>query len=598
MAPQSDSRGDGSTDSYLKPAAALRESLSSGYTGSDLKSDILAGLVVGIVAVPLSMALAVASGVPPQHGLYTAIVAGGLIALLGGSRVQVSGPTAAFVVILVPVAARFGLAGLALATFMAGMIQITMGLTRMGRLIQYIPYPVTTGFTAGIAVVIATLQLKDFLGLTVEPTGHHFIERVIALFRAVATVSWANLAVGAFALAILVLWPRFNKKIPAPLVALTLAALLAAGIEQAFPATDGSTRIATVQSRFASQGNPHGIPQAPPTPGLPWRFHGPDDPPFELSLDTLQALLPAAFAIAILGAIESLLSAVVADGMTGHQHNPDSELLAQGVGNVVGPFFGAIAATGAIARTAANVRFGARSPIAALTHSAFLLVTLLALAPLLGYLPMAGLAALLMRVAWHMSEAKHFVHTLRIAPRSDTFVLLTCFALTVVFDMVIAVGVGVTLAAMLFMRRMADVADTRMATHEHHALTEPLPPGVLLYEIAGPMFFGAAQKAMSSLLQIGNGVRIIILDLRSVPVMDITGLVNLQSALDRLAKLHVLVILAGVQKQPMQVIAKAHLRKDRHFLSVCGTIEQGIESARTMAMLLDEPGEASHRPGV
>lgn len=562
----------------LRLAAALRAALRHGYSRNDLRSDLLAGIVVGIVALPLSMALAVASGVAPQYGLYTAIIAGAVIAGLGGSMVQVSGPTAAFVVLLAPISARFGVGGLVLATLMAGIILVLMGIIRLGGLIQFVPFPVTTGFTAGIAVVIATLQLKDFLGLTVERMPEHYLERVAALVRALPTTRWDDLAIGAFTLAALLLWPRLTRKIPAPLVALTLAAVVAAALDRWLP---GGFEVATIRSRFQYEVGGQifrGIPQLPPLPVLPWNLPGPDGRPLGLSLGLLRDLVPSAFAIAMLGAIESLLSAVVADGMTGGSHDPDAELLAQGAGNLVAPFFGGIAATGAIARTATNIRSGARSPFASIFHALFVLLAVLALAPILGYLPMASLAALLLIVAWNMSDIKHFLHALRVAPKSDVLVLLTCFLLTVIFDMVVSVTVGVMLAALLFMRRMAEVSGVRLV--DQHPLLSGLPKTVLVYEVAGPLFFGAAQKAMSALHRVPTGVRVVLLDLSSVPVMDGTGLVSLETAVERLRALGVFVVLAGVQPQPLQVLARSDIQRWPDRIAVFSSVEQAASAAR------------------
>jgi sulfate permease, SulP family len=552
--------------------------LRRGYGREDLRADLLAGIVVGIVALPLSMALAVASGVAPQHGLYTAIVAGAVIAALGGSNVQVSGPTAAFVVLLAPISAQFGLGGLALATLMAGLILVIMGMLRLGGLIQFVPYPVTTGFTAGIAVVIATLQFKDFLGLTTGPMPEHYLERVGVLARALPTVEWDDLAVGAFTLAVLLLWPRVTKKIPAPLVALGIAggaAILATALIPGF-------EVATIRSRFG------GIPQVPPLPVLPWNLPGGNGQPLGLSFELLRDLLPSAFAIAMLGAIESLLSAVVADGMTGGSHDPDAELLAQGTGNILSPFFGGIAATGALARTATNVRSGARTPFAGIFHAAFVLLAVLLLAPVLGYLPMASLAALLLLVAWNMSEVKHFAHALRVAPKSDVAVLLLCFGLTVIFDMVVSVTVGVVLAALLFMRRMAEVSNVRLV--DQHPLVKGLPKDVLVYEVAGPLFFGAAQKAMSALQRVPTGISAVLLDLSSVPAMDATGLVALEGTVERLQKMGIYVILAGVQTQPMQVLAKSGVHKRQDRIAVYSSMERAVAAALERSRV---DGEAS-----
>jgi SulP family sulfate permease len=566
----------------LQPASALRKTLRDGYGAAAFRADLLAGVVVGIVALPLSMALAIASGVPPQHGLYTAIVAGSAIALLGGSRVQVSGPTAAFVVLLAPISARFGLGGLLLATLMAGALLVIMGLARLGRLIEFVPYPVTTGFTAGIAVVIATLQVKDLFGLEPGPLPEAYLERLAALARAVPTAHLPDLMVGASTLALLLVWPRLRTRVPAPLVALAAAAAGAAIASRIWP----EFTVATIASRFSYRLGTvvhPGIPQLPPLPVLPWLQPGPGGAPLGLSLDTLRAIAPSAFAIAMLGAIESLLSAVVADGMIRRKHDPDAELFAQGVGNLLAPFFGGIAATGAIARTATNVRAGGRSPFAAVVHSIFVLAAVLLLAPALGYLPMASLAALLLVVAWNMSEARHVVRTVRTAPRSDVLVLATCFALTVLFDMVVAVTAGVLLAALLFMRRMAEVSGVTLVAEPHRVLEQPLPSDTLLYEIAGPLFFGAAQKAMSALHTVAAGVRTVILDLRSVPALDATGLVNLDSAVAHLRHEGVFVVLAGIQRQPLRALIKAGWRNRSGELALRRSFAAGVAAARRQA---------------
>ncbi len=560
----------------LRLGTALLETFREGYDKAALRADIMAGLVVGVVALPLSMALAIASGVPPQHGLYTAIVAGAVIAALGGSRVQVSGPTAAFVVILAPISSQFGVGGLAVASLMAGLILIGMGAARLGKLLQFVPHPVTTGFTAGIAVVIGTLQLKDFFGLEVEHLPDHYLPRVAALWHAAPTFALGDLAVGALTLLLLVYWPRFTKRVPAPLVALTMGALVGLLIGQLWP----QLAVETINTRFVDAATGRaGIPQLPPLPTLPWSLGGANGAPLPLSLSLLRELANASIAIAMLGAIESLLSATVADGMTGQKHEPNAELVAQGIGNVLAPFFGGFAATGAIARTATNIRSGARSPVAAMVHAAFVLAAVLLLAPLLGYLPMASMAALLLLVAWNMGEAKHFLNTLRSATRSDVLVLLTCFLLTVVFDMVVSVTVGVMLAALLFMARMADVANVRSVDEGHHA-HEKLPKGVLHYEIAGPLFFGAAERAMSALHAIGGEARVVLIDVRSVPVVDATGLVGLQSTIARLHKRGIRVIVAGLQPQPSRALAKAGIEGQPGLLALCQSFDEGVRLAR------------------
>ncbi|HXJ21298.1 MAG TPA: SulP family inorganic anion transporter, partial [Polyangia bacterium] len=385
------------------PAAALRAVLREGYHAADLRADVLAGLVVGIVALPLAMALGIAVGVAPQNGLYTSIVAGLLVAALGGSRLNVTGPTAAFIVILAPIYTRFGMSGLLISGLMGGCILIVMGLARLGQLIEFIPHPVTTGFTAGIAVVIATLQIKDVLGLHLARSPASFFDRIAAMWQARGTASLAETAIGAATLALLILVPRLTKRVPAPLIAIPLAAVLAALLNHLWPAH----AVATIASRFqATVGGHlfHGVPPLPPLPMLPWRAGGPGGAGLVVSWQTLRELLSGAFAVAILGGIESLLSAVIADGLAGTRHDPDAELLALGIGNVVTPFFGGIPATGAIARTATNIRSGAQSPLAGIIHALTLLCILLFAAPLVSYVPMAMLAGILMVVAYNMGE--------------------------------------------------------------------------------------------------------------------------------------------------------------------------------------------------
>jgi len=583
------------TSGRLGLSTALRDSLREGYKARDLRADILAGIVVGIVALPLAMALAIASGVPPQYGLYTSIVAGALIPLLGGSRMNVSGPTAAFVVLLAPVSAHFGPGGLMFASMLAGIILLALGLMRMGRLIQFVPHPVTTGFTAGIGVVIGTLQLKDFFGLSPGPMGEHYHEKVIALWNAAPTFRWQEFMIGAFTLAVLLLWPKLTKKIPSPLVAVTFAALLA----QLLPHIVPGFEVATIGSRFSymldGQVMP-GIPRSLPHFDWPWNYPGADGKPLGLSFHLLQELLKPAFAIAALGAIESLLCAVVADGMSGTRTNPDVELSAQGIGNIVSPFFGGIAATGAIARTATAIRSGARTPIASFAHAIFVLLAVLALAPLLGYLPMAALAALLLLVAWNMSEARHFIHMLRVAPHNDMFVLVTCFSLTVAFDMVVSVGVGIVLAALLFMRRMAEFSGVSLSETRHEHLKDPKLAGVVVYEIAGPLFFGAAEKAVSTLAPVAGKAQVVILQMDAVPVMDMTGLVALESAISKLHNKGTYVVLSGVQKQPREVLERAGMREEAGTLSICANGEEALVVARLYVGLADAP--APQAPAV
>ncbi len=557
--------------------SAIREKLREGYGFHDFRADVMAGIVVGMVAIPLGMALAIASGVPPQHGLYTVIIAGFAVALCGGSRFQVTGPTAAFVVILAPIANKFGIGGLLTAGLMAGIILFAMGASGLGKFIQFIPYPVTTGFTSGIAVVIATLQLKDFLGLHMGAMPDRFVEKLIALVHAMPSIDGADVVVGCATLALLVLWPRVYRRIPAPLVALTAVSVGVVVAKSFYP----ELHIATIGSRFSYVVNGaigHGIPQALPHILFPWQYATAGGPEFTVSLHSIEALVPAAFAIALLGAVESLLSAVVADGMAHTKHNPDAELMALGIGNIMCPFFGGVAATGAIARTATNIRFGARSPLSAIIHAAFVLLVILFCAPLVSYVPMAALSALLLLVAYNMSEIRHFRHIIQVGPRSDVAVLLICFALTITFDMVIGVTAGVMMAALLFMKRMATMTSSHIMTlqsHPHHAM---LPPDMLLYDINGPLFFGAAEKAMEAIDAIQDNVKHVCLLMEDVPVMDVSGLVALESALDDLMHHHRQIYLIGVKPQPREILLRSPvIAKIRPIF--CPTIEDAIAHA-------------------
>jgi SulP family sulfate permease len=487
-------------------------------------------------------------------------------------------------VVLAPIASRFGVSGLLTAGLLAGIMLLLLGLFRMGKLIEFIPYPVTSGFTAGVATVIFVLQLKDALGLSTAKLPDHFPEKVLALFDARHTIALESLAVSSFTLLVLLLAPKLTKRLPSPLIAVVLASLLVALLHQLFPAFS----VDTVGSRFRSVVDGQvvvGIPRAPPLPMLPW-----GEAP--LSLDALRELLPAAFAICILGAIESLLSAVIADGMTGTRHDSNSELVALGVGNILTPFFGGIPATGALARTATNIRSGAKTPIAAVFHAIFVLVAVLAAAPLVAYVPMASLAALLMLVAFNMSDARHVVHVLRVAPRGDAAVLIICFGLTVLFDMVIAVTFGVLLAALLFMRRMAELTQTRVLQGDSHVLsTRPgvsLPKRVAIYEIAGPLFFGAAQRGMAALDALADDIRVVVLDLSRVPVIDSSGLVALETALERLQRARRFVILGGPLPEPRYIFDRAELELHHENITIADSVSEAIEMARDLVLLTPE----------
>jgi SulP family sulfate permease len=566
-------------------AVALRKSFAQGYDRAALRADVLAGIVVGIVALPLSMALAIAVGVPPQHGLYTAIVAGIVVALTGGSKFQITGPTAAFVVILAPIVSREGLAGLLTAGLMAGVLLVVMGLARVGRLIQFIPHPVTTGFTAGIATVIATLQIKDLLALPVAHLPETYLEKVVALWDARRGVSLPDFATGLFTLGALVILPkklpRVTARVPAPLIVITLASVVTAIAHVVWPGFS----VATIGSRFHTSMNGHevaGIPQVPPLPMLPWGSG-------TLSLRSVNHLASAAFAIAMLGAIESLLSATIADGMTGKKHDPDGELIGLGLGNIIAPFFGGIAATGALARTATNIRAGARSPLSAVVHALVVLLAILLFAPLVAYVPMASLAGLLLLVAWNMSEVRHFTNILRIAPKSDVFVLLSCYVLTVVFDMVIAVSFGVVMAALLFMRRTAELTHSRVLDGTRGESEHEIVPGVVLYEIAGPLFFGAAQNAMGALATVGSDTRVVVLALGRVPSIDATGFVALESAILRLRTQKKWVVLAGPLPEPRQVFERANLAEHHEHVRFAPDLETGLKVARELLQAEPKP---------
>ena len=478
-------------------AAALREAWREGSLGRTLPANIMAGVTVGIVALPLSMGLAIASGVPPQHGLYTAIVGGLLIALLGGSRVNISGPTAAFVVVLLPVVQQYGLAGLLLSGAMAGVIMMAFGLLRLGGLIQLIPYPVVVGFTSGIGVVIASLQLKDFLGLSPQGEAALFLDKLWQMLVALPTLRWQELLIGALTFSVLVLWRRVKTRIPSYLVALLIGTSLAA----AFNAAENLPDVETIASRFSFERAGEvvpGIPAIAPHAVLPWHLPGADGQSLSVDLALVRELLGPAFAIALLGALESLLCALVADGMTGSHHNPDSELIGQGAGNIAVAFFGGIPATAAIARTATNVRSGATTPVAAITHSISVLLAMLLLAPWLSLIPMAAMAAVLLMVAWNMSEAHHALRIVRRAPRADVAVFFTCFGLTVLIDMQVAVGAGVVLASLLFMRRMIELTDSQQVSASTHMHDQHQVPGVVIYDVNGPLFFGGRPQGLES----------------------------------------------------------------------------------------------------
>lgn len=511
-----------------------------GYSRSDFSRDLLAGIVVGIVALPLAIAFAIASGVRPEQGLYTAIIAGFLISLLSGSRVQIGGPTGAFVVLVFGVVQRHGYDGLAVATLMAGVILIAMGFARMGAMIRFIPYPVTVGFTAGIAVIIGLGQIPDGLGLTLTESHADFIPRVGSYLRALGTVSPAAILITGGTILLTAVWPRISKRVPGPLAAL----LLATAVVHLF-----RLPVETIGTRFG------GVPTSLPTLRLP-----------RVPLEVLPELVSPAIAIALLAGIESLLSAVVADGMTGRRHRSNAELVAQGVANVASPLFGGIPATGAIARTATNVKNGGRTPIAGIVHAAVLLLILVAVGQWVELVPMAALAGILFVVAYNMSEWRVFKDQFR-GPRSDVLVLLTTFGLTVLVDLTVAIQVGVVLAALLFMRRMAEVTEVRPITD---ALSEEervgfelenpdvtLPRGTQVYEIAGSFFFGAAQRFSEALSKIRDRPRVVILRMRDVLAIDATGLHALREVHERFTRQGTQVLISGIRDQPREALARS-----------------------------------------
>jgi SulP family sulfate permease len=486
--------------------AVLQAKAAGLWTRSHIRNNMLAGIVVGVVALPLAMAFAIASGARPEQGLYTSIVAGVMTSLFGGTRVQISGPTGAFIAVLAVITAQHGIDGLQIATLMAGLILFGFGFARLGAVIKYIPNPVIVGFTAGIAVIIFVGQWKDFFGLTPAPSGAHFHEKFLALVEALPSIHVATTGLAVLALLILTVGARYLRRIPAPLIA-----LLVVTVVQYVCHFNG---VATIGTAYG------GIPRTLPSLSFP-----------HVTLAQVVSLVGPAFTIALLGAIESLLSAVVADGMTGFHHDSNQELIGQGLANMVAPLFGGFAATGAIARTATNIRNGADSPLAGLVHSGFLILVILLLAPLAAAIPLCCLSAVLFVVAWNMSELPHVMQLVRSAPKTDVVVLVLTFLLTVFVDLVVAVNVGVIVAALLFMRRMADSVsvepqvDAASGTPGGAGGTASLAPGVLVYSIEGPLFFGAAEKLERTLPHIQRPATTLILRMGNVPFLDATGII-------------------------------------------------------------------------
>ena len=536
----------------VKPFSALKDSFRAGYSSRHLVKDIIAGLTVGIIAIPLSMALAIASGVPPQHGLYTAIVAGIIIALAGGSRFNISGPTAAFVVILYPVTQQFGLSGLLMATLLSGIILVLMALFRLGRLIEYIPLPVTLGFTSGIGIVIATLQIKDFLGLDIVQMPSHYLEKIQVILTALPSINWADTAVGVVTLFVLTQWHKLRLPIPGHLPAVIIATLLSLGL------THFGFSVVTIGSQFQytlSDGSTgFGIPSVLPEFVLPWNIPDAQGNLINWNFDTIQSLLPAAFSMAVLGAIESLLCAVVLDNMTDTKHHSNNELLAQGLGNIASPFFGGITATAAIARSVVNVKSGAVSPLSGVVHALLVLFALLFFAPALSYLLLSSMAALLLVVAWHMADLPQIIQLIRRSGRNEITVLLVCLVLTVLFDMVIAISVGVLLASLLFIRTIAEMTKSISI-----AVPEDLDD-VLIYRISGPLFFAAADNLFADLhdktVHTDHEIKHIVLQCDAVTVLDTGGIHALTRFVQHMLP-HQQLYMCNMQFQPLRTIVKS-----------------------------------------
>ena len=560
----------------LRLGHALREVLAEGYSRAQFGKDLLAGITVGIIAIPLAMALAIASGVAPQYGLYTAIIAGFVIALTGGSRYSISGPTAAFVVILYPVALKYGLSGLLMATVLSGVLLLLMASLRLGRFIEYIPEPVTLGFTGGIAVVIATLQLKDLFGLSITLMPEHFIEKLAVLAQHLPQLHWPSLLVGATTLAVMLLWPKLKTGVPAHLPALLIGTILALVL------TSVGFELDTIGTRFhytSSDGAiASGIPPYLPHFEWPWLRPGPDGIPLQFSWQLATDLLSAAFAMAMLGAIESLLCAVVLDGMSGRRHSANSELLGQGLGNIIAPFFGGITATAALARSAANFRAGAQSPVAALVHAVILLSGLVLLAKLLSYLPMAAMAALLIMVAWNMSEAHKALHLLKTAPRSDIWVFATCFSLTVLFDMVIAITAGILLAALLFVKEIAEMSKVTDISGNRKQVEQNIPPGWQVLKISGPLFFAAAERIFADIANLTQSNKGILLYMDGVSLLDAGGLAALNKLISKCQRDNTELMIADLQFQPLKTLAKAGVQPIPGILSFYPTLREALET--------------------
>lgn len=533
-----------------------------GYTKEQLIKDILSGIIVAIIALPLSIALAIASGVGPVQGLYTAIVAGFFISFFGGSRVQIGGPTAAFVVIIYGIVTTYGTDGLIVATIMAGIILCIMGLCHFGSLIKYIPYTITTGFTCGIAVTLFVGQIKDFLGLDIGAVPSEFVEKLGAYAANITSINPVTVAIGAVALVILILWPKVTDKLPGSLIAIIVTTAIVYFAK--LPVNTIGSVYGELSSAFPS-------------------FHMPS-----FSYKLVQELISPAFTIAILAGIESLLSAVVSDGMIGDTHKSNAELIGQGLGNIFSGLFGGIPATGAIARTAANVRNGGRTPIAGITHCITLSIILVVLMPLASLIPMTTLAAVLLVVAWNMADWTSFLHLCKTAPKSDVIVLVATFFLTVFFDLVVAIEVGVVLAALLFMKRMAETADVTAWKYADEPDVAPgeaekmrdIPHSIRVFEISGPLFFAAADEILA--ITSDKSTKVIVIRMRSVPAIDASAMRSLRDLAARAKKKHITLIFSHVNEQPMSVMKKDHfieLIGEEHFLP---NIVEALDYAENM----------------
>ena len=545
-----------------------------GYDREQLLSDLIAGVIVGVVALPLAIAFAIASGVTPDRGLWTAIVAGFIISAFGGSRVQIGGPTGAFVVIVYAIVQKYGIDGLTVATLMAGVILVVMGLARFGSAIKFIPHPLVIGFTSAIAVIIFSGEVKDFLGLRMGAVPAPFLEKWAAYAGAIGTVTPAAVGVAVVALAIIMLWPRVSRRIPGPFVALIATTLAVYALH---------LPVETIGSKFGD------IAASVPHPHVP-----------HLTLEQVTGLVGPAFTIALLAAVESLLSAVVADGMIGGRHRSNMELVAQGIANIASPLFGGIPATGAIARTATNVKNGGRTPVAGITHAFTLLVITLVAGRLAAYIPMATLAAILVVVAYHMSEWRSFVAELR-SPKSDVAVLLTTFLLTVLVDLTVAIEVGMVLAAFLFIRRMAEVTNVSVVTREiQQGLggddgsdelfdRKSVPAGVEVYEINGPFFFGAAQSFKDAVSQVAGKPKVLILRMRNVSAMDSSGLHALSDVIQRARKDGTAVILSGIHMQPLVALTGSAALEMIGSENVVANLDLALGRARTLLALPGVP---------